>query len=49
MNKTHQLKHEYLLVEILRTFFIAIPLFLVVYSLAMSACALKDFYDWTRR
>lgn len=49
MNKTYQLKEEYLVVEILRTFFIAIPLFLVVYSLAMSACALKDFYDWTRR
>jgi hypothetical protein len=35
--------------ELLRTFFVCIPVFIIVYSLAISACTLKELHDWTKR
>ena len=35
--------------ELVHTVFFCVPLFIIVYSLAMTACTLKELYDWTRR
>lgn len=35
--------------ELAHTVFFCVPLFILVYSLAMTACTLKELHDWTKR